>query len=131
MRRINLYKWSIEADVNQTKELYRENIEACECLYCKNYMVMCKRLDSSIIDVFNLLGIQPSLPSNLSEFGKMEDGLHLYMGSYPIVGRIIEGEYCTDSSWNEKNTIAMENFTIGFSKDLLFYRIVRLIQSYN
>ncbi|MBR3119020.1 hypothetical protein [Oceanobacillus profundus] len=122
MREISLINWLLEVDVNQTKELYRENVEVCECLYCENYMVMCKHLDSTIIDIFNLLGIQPSMPNNLSEFGKMEDGLHLYMGNYPIVGRLVEGEYCTDSSWDDTTTTTIKNFTFGFGKGSLLLK---------
>jgi hypothetical protein len=53
----------------------------------------CKHIDPSIMAVLTMLGIIPSKPSLLSEFGEMEDGLRLYSGSYHLVGNLIEGEY--------------------------------------
>lgn len=50
----------------------------------------------------------------------MEGGLRLYIGSYHIVGKLVEGEYCKDSEWNDTNTAKVENFTFAFNKELMF-----------
>lgn len=120
MKQIRLMNWLLEVDVNKTKEFYCKNIELCNCLYCENYMEACKHIDSSVMKVFTTLGINPSKPSHLSEFGEMKDGLRLYIGNYHIVGKLVEGEYCTDADWNDTNTARIENFTLGFGKELMF-----------
>ncbi|WP_068672132.1 hypothetical protein [Oceanobacillus sp. Castelsardo] len=120
MKRIKLLNWSLEVDLGKTKEFYEKDIELCNCLYCKNYMEAVKHIDPSIIEVFTTLGINPSKPSHLSEFGEIEDGLRLYIGGYHIVGRLVEGAYCTDSNWNDTNTARINNFTFGFKKEVSF-----------
>ncbi|WP_226528571.1 hypothetical protein [Metabacillus niabensis] len=42
------------------------------------------------------------------------NGLRLYIGSYHIVGKLVEGEHCTGSEWDETNTTRIQNFTFGF-----------------
>ena len=120
MKQIRLMNWIINADVNMTKDFYSKDIELCNCLYCENYMEACNHVDSSVMEIFAMLGINPSKPSHLSEFGEMQDGLRLYHGSYHIIGKLIEGKYCTDSDWNNANTAGIKNFTFGFNKDLTF-----------
>jgi hypothetical protein len=120
VKQIHLMKWLLEVGLQQTEEFYRKEIEMCHCLYCDNYMEACKQMDSSIMEVFTTLGITPSKPSHLSEFGEIEDGSRLYIGSYYLVGKLVEGEYCRDSEWNETTTASIGNFTFGFEKELLF-----------
>jgi len=120
VKKIHLMKWVLEVDLQQTKEFYLKDLEMCSCLYCENYMEACRQIDSSTMEVFTMLGITPSKPSHLSEFGENEDGLRLYIGSYHVVGKLVEGEYCRDSEWNDTNTASMKNFTFGFKKELLF-----------
>ncbi len=120
MKKIKLMKWLLEVDVNKTKEFYSKNIELCNCLYCENYMEACKHIDPAIIKLFTMLGINTFQPSHLSEFGEIQDGLRLYIGSYHIVGKLVEGEYCTDADWNDTNTAKIENFTFGLGKELMF-----------
>lgn len=118
MKQIRLLNWLIEVDVGKTKEFYEKDLELCHCLYCENYMEAVKYVAPSIIEVFTTLGINPSKPSHLSEFGELEDGLRLYIGSYHLVGRLVEGEFCTDSEWNDTNTAGVNNFTFGFKKEV-------------
>lgn len=120
MKRIRLMKWFLEVDLNRTKEHYSKDCELCECLYCENYRDVCRGMEPTIVEIFTALGIDPAMPSHLSEFGEMEDGLRLYIGNYPLVGKLIEGEDCTDSEWNDSNTARIENFTFGFGKDALY-----------
>lgn len=120
MKQIKLMKWLLEVDVDKTRGFYNKDIELCDCLSCENYMEASKQIVSPVLDVFSMLGITPSKPSHLSEYGEMEDGLRLYIGSYHIVGKLVEGEYCTGSEWDETNTAKIQNFTFGFEKELMF-----------
>lgn len=120
MVQIQMMKWLVDVDVERTKEFYKKDLELCHCLYCENYMEASKYLERSIIEVFTTLGIPPSKPSHLSEFGEQEDGLRLYNGSYHVVGKLVAGEHCTDTDWNETNTAKIGNFTYGFDQQLMF-----------
>lgn len=77
-------------------------------------------LPACIIGVFNMLGIDSSKPAHLSEFGEKEDKCRLYIGSYHLVGKLVDGEYCSDAEWNEKNTAKIENYRFGFNKEVNF-----------
>lgn len=120
MQKLRIENWLLEVDLKKTSEFYRKDITICNCLYCQNYIKACTRLDSSILNIFNSLGINPTKPSQLSEFGPLDEGSYLYMGSYHIVGKLLEGPYCLSSDWNSTNTAQIQNFKIGFSKELLF-----------
>jgi len=120
LQQIRIGKWLIETDIEKTREFYKKDITVCTCLYCKNYVEACKYLKTSVLDVFTKLGINPTKPAHLSEFPTEEAGTRLYLGHYHLVGRVLEGELCTDTNFNEKNTIEVDNFTVGFSEDLEF-----------
>jgi len=117
---IKFNNWLLEVDLHKTKEFYRKEVELCNCIYCENYIKVCKQLGKPLMDVFATFGINPTKPSHLSEFGAEEDGLRLYIGSYHFVGKLINGVYCSDSNWNAGNTVKVENFTFGFSEELQF-----------
>lgn len=120
MERIHLEKWLLEVDLKKTIEFYNKDMDLCHCLYCENFMEASKQNDPYINSVFTRLGIDPSKPVQLSEFGKTEEGLRYYMGSYHLVGELAEGSYCTDSEWNENNTAKIGSFTFGFNKEVVF-----------
>jgi hypothetical protein len=119
LHQIKIGKWLLEADIHKTREFYNKDITVCNCLYCKNYVEACKNLKSSVSDIFNKLGINPAVPAHLSELPSKEDGTRLYLGEYYLVGRVLDGELCTFNNFND-NTFEIENFTVGFSKDLEF-----------
>lgn len=118
VQRVRIAKWLLEVDVDKTREFYNKGIEGCDCLYCNNFAEACKYLDPSVSNVFNKLGIHPAVPGHLSDYPALEDGKRVYMGSYHLAGRVLEGEWCTISTWNDTNTVQIKNFTVGFSKDL-------------
>jgi len=120
LQHIRIGKWLIEADIDKTREFYSKDISVCNCLYCKNYVEACKNLRTSASDVFTKLGINPAKTAHLSELPTEEARTRLYLGHYHLVGRVLEGELCTDTNFNEKNTIEVTNFTVGFSEDLEF-----------
>lgn len=117
---IKIANWLLEVDGDKTREFYNKGIEGCSCLYCNNFVEACKYLDASVVNVFNKLGIHPDMPTHLSDYPAMEDGMRVYMGSYHLIGKVLEGKLCTMSDWNDTNTIQIKNFTVGFSKDLQF-----------
>ncbi|MGG0718164.1 hypothetical protein ABE096_11325 [Robertmurraya massiliosenegalensis] len=120
MKQIHLMKWTIEVDISRTKEFYGKEMELCNCLYCRNYMEACKHFDRDIVAMLASFGIDPAKPSHLSEFGEVDGKQRLYIGCYHLVGSLVEGEYRTDSDWNDSNTANMKNFTFGFEKELMF-----------
>ncbi|MGX9135062.1 hypothetical protein ACWV26_11940 [Rummeliibacillus sp. JY-2-4R] len=120
LQQIRIEKWLLEVDLVKTREFYSKDIEVCNCLYCKNYVEASKFLNTSLSDIFNKLGVLATKPAELSEFPTEETGTRLYIGDYHIVGRVLDGELCTSSRFNEMNTFKVGNFTFGFSKHLEF-----------
>ncbi|WP_409274703.1 hypothetical protein V1499_06335 [Neobacillus sp. SCS-31] len=119
LQKIKIEKWLLAADIHKKREFYNTDTTVCNCLYCKNYVEACKHLKTSVSDIFNKLGINPAIPAHLSEFPSEEDNTRLYLGEYYLVGRVLEGELCTFNNFNDNN-IEIENFKIGFSRDLDF-----------
>ncbi|MGE7941868.1 hypothetical protein ACQKNB_07255 [Lysinibacillus xylanilyticus] len=120
LQQIRIGKWLLEADIDKTQEFYDKDITVCNCLYCKNYVEACKYLNTSVFDIFNKLGINSAKPTHLSESPTEKAGTRLYIGNYHLVGRVLEGELCTLTNFNDMNTFEIENFTVGFSEDLEF-----------
>jgi hypothetical protein len=120
LQQIRIANWLLEVDIDETREFYNKGIEVCSCLYCNNFEEACKHLDSSVATVFRRLGINPAKPGHLSDYPTMEDGIRNYIGSYHLVGRVLEGELCIMSNWKDTKTVQIKNFTVGFSEDLEF-----------
>lgn len=116
MQKLQLEKWLLEVDVGRTREYYKQDQELCNCVDCKNYREACTQMDPQITQLFNELGIEPTKPDLLSEFGETKDGLHLYIGHYYLAASLIEGKYCLDSDWTSENTATLGNFTFGFAE---------------
>lgn len=116
MQKLQLEKWLLEVDVGRTREYYKQDQELCNCVNCKNYREAFTQMDPQITQLFNELGIEPTKPDLLSEFGEAKDGLHHYIGHYYLAGRLIEGEYCSDSDWTSENTATSGNFTFGIAE---------------
>jgi hypothetical protein len=120
LQQIKIENWLLEVDIDKTREFYNKGIEVCSCLYCNNFVEACKYLDTSVANVFSRLGINPAKPGHLSDYPTNECGIRSYIGIYHLVGRVLEGELCTMSTWNDTNTVRIKNFIIGFSYDLEF-----------
>ncbi|MBY8911766.1 hypothetical protein KY305_03200 [Bacillus sp. YC2] len=83
--------WIIEADATETRKQYEKSwADPCKCGSCRNFYEAMSLLPAEKTDLFTQFGIRPSVCHELGEHGK-ENGLHLYAGSYPIVGRLGEG----------------------------------------
>ncbi|UPM55475.1 hypothetical protein [Gottfriedia acidiceleris] len=120
LQKIRIGKWLIEVDMDRTREFYNKDIEVCNCLYCKNYLDATKFFKPTVIDLFKKLGINPVKPAHLSQFPIEIKSRHLYLGNYYFVGRVLEGELCSNSNFNKMNTIGIENFIFVFSEELDF-----------
>lgn len=123
--------WVIEADVEETRRQYAKDIEdMCECLLCENYREVMKTLPREKAQMFEDFGLQPSVCTDINEFGQ-EGDRHLYVASYFIVGRIIEGkkEWDPDRNWYISFEVPRDDRFIpeGFPKPVLQLDCVTLL----
>ncbi|MCY9183415.1 hypothetical protein ACTHPZ_19120 [Bacillus halotolerans] len=123
--------WVIEADVEETRRQYAKDIEdMCECLLCENDREVMKTLPREKAQMFEDFGLQPSVCTDINEFGQ-EGDLHLYVASYFIVGRILEGkkEWDPDRNWYISFEVPRDDRFIpeGFPKPVLQLDCVTLL----
>ncbi|MBT9248538.1 hypothetical protein [Bacillus halotolerans] len=123
--------WVIEADVEETRRQYEKDIDdMCECLLCENYREAMKILPREKAQMLEDFGLQPSVCTDINEFGQ-EGDLHLYVASYFIVGRIIEGkkEWDPDRNWYISFEVPRDDHFIpeGFPKPVLQLDCVTLL----
>ncbi|MGG1230229.1 hypothetical protein [Bacillus halotolerans] len=123
--------WVIEADVEETRRQYEKDIDdMCECLLCENYREAMKTLPREKAQMLEDFGLQPSVCTDINEFGQ-EGDLHLYVASYFIVGRIIEGkkEWDPDRNWYISFEVPRDDRFIpeGFPKPVLQLDCVTLL----
>ncbi|UOE93327.1 hypothetical protein [Alkalihalobacillus sp. LMS39] len=125
MKQTKVGPWTIEVDVDKTKEYYDKYhliTEDCDCDYCANYVLACERFPSKIKDLFNSLGIDPRKEGEVSEYMLNKDGTHLYCAFYHIVGRIIDGPKWIPTK--KGSEVSTPNFAehngvdVSFSEDL-------------
>ncbi|MEC1545544.1 hypothetical protein [Bacillus halotolerans] len=123
--------WVIEADVEETRRQYEKDIDdMCECLLCENDREAMKTLPREKAQMLEDFGLQPSVCTDINEFGQ-EGDLHLYVASYFIVGRIIEGkkEWDPDRNWYISFEVPRDDHFIpeGFPKPVLQLDCVTLL----
>ncbi|MGR0117973.1 hypothetical protein [Bacillus halotolerans] len=123
--------WVIEADVEETRRQYAKDIEdMCGCLLCENDREVMKTLQREKAQMFEDFGLQPSVCTDINEFGP-EGDRHLYVASYFIVGRIIEGkkEWDPDRNWYISFEVPRYDHFIpeGFPKPVLQLDCVTLL----
>ncbi|QPZ42921.1 hypothetical protein I7X10_03445 [Bacillus halotolerans] len=123
--------WVIEADVEETRRQYAKDIEdMCECLLCENYREVMKTLPREKAQMFEDFGLQPSVCTDINEFGQ-EGDRHLYVASYFMVGRILEGkkEWDPDRNWYISFEVPRDDRFIpeGFPKPVLQLDCVTLL----
>ncbi|MEG7283085.1 hypothetical protein [Bacillus sp. 0909A] len=123
--------WVIEADVEETRRQYAKDIEdMCECLLYENDREVMKTLPREKAQMFDDFGLQPSVCTDIHEFGQ-EGDRHLYVASYFIVGRIIEGkkEWDPDRNWYISFEVPRDDHFIpkGFPKPVLQLDCVTLL----
>lgn len=127
MKRITLGAWTVEVDIERTKEFYDKYhfiTEDCECVYCANYVKACDKFPQDIKDLFSSLGIDPRKEGEISHYIENTDGTHLYGAFYHVVGRVIEGPELwmptqEDSEVSSPNFVEVNKIVLGFTEDLV------------
>lgn len=117
MKKIGIMNWLLEVDVEKTAEYYRKEIEICDCSYCQNFASTVLSLEDEQISFFKNLGIMPEKPVMLSHFPTEADNNHQYIGFYHVVGRILTGETCTMTNWQDHHTYTLDKFAFCLSKE--------------
>ncbi len=109
--------WILEIDVEKTNKFYKTDIEVCDCLYCCNYAEAVKSADASVTSFFAELGIIPEKPAEVSEFAMENAELHHYIGFYHIVGKVLKGNTCTMSDWQDHHTCQLGPFEFCLAQE--------------
>jgi len=76
-----------------------------------------------LLKVLDTLGVDPSKPTEATEYCENEDGTHRYSGIYNLVGRIVEGfDYrsVSKATGHVRLHPMAENVEIGFTGDVYF-----------
>jgi hypothetical protein len=83
-------------------------------------VLACDTFPKKIMNIFNLLGIDPRKEGEVYECLENEDGTQLYGGFYHIVGRIVYGPDLGIPNEVEKEfySLGHNEIEIGFNKDL-------------
>ncbi|WP_181306524.1 hypothetical protein [Rufibacter sp. XAAS-G3-1] len=122
---ISFRDWKLNADKELTAQTYLEfehsSAESCGCDYCKNFVEQREQIfPEEVKKLFSNLGIDFKKEIEVSEFAKLENGLHYYSGWFHFKGDF-EGKDCTVPLQNGGHTLELtsitENFSIGFRRD--------------
>jgi len=115
MKLVKFNDWILEIDVEKTLAFYKTDMEVCKCLYCCNYGEAVKNNDDSVTSFLGELGIMPDRPVEVSEFPMENSELLHYIGFYHIVGKVLKGETCTISDWQDHHTYQLGAFEFCLS----------------
>ncbi|RAS88252.1 hypothetical protein A3863_14200 [Priestia endophytica] len=116
---IQINRYILEIDIEKTKNQYLNDWDLCGCLYCLNFYQVMESLPEVEFQFFNRLGVNPSKCNHVSHFEPGENGLHLYIGCYHIVG-IISPECITEAIGTDEVIEVSNTLKISFSNDLEF-----------
>ncbi|MBW8359734.1 MAG: hypothetical protein K0M63_08055 [Weeksellaceae bacterium] len=94
--------WELFSDRETTEQTYSEfensGAESCGCDYCKNYIAQRETVfPDDIKELFKKLGIDYMKEIEISEFAKLENGLHYYNGWFHFKGD--KGLYNSITKW--------------------------------
>jgi len=89
--------WEFEVDKQTTENTYRTveygAARACGCNYCQNYLLQQEFIyPSEVINFFETVGIDYHKDSDASEFGEIENRMHIYITIFHFVGKIVSGK---------------------------------------
>lgn len=98
--RIIFREWELVVDKELTKQTYDNtscgSAEGCTCDPCQNFIDNRHSLyPDEIKQLLSDLGIDYKKEPEVSYYGRLENGLHLYAGWFHFKGRFI-GQDCTD-----------------------------------
>lgn len=90
---IKIQSWALNVDLEQTKMAYEFNSYRCISDECQNFVAACeKKMDNTMLDFAEKLGIDLSKPSELNSLPVNENTAIMYAGKYHVIGEIMEGE---------------------------------------
>jgi len=122
---VSFRDWELFAERESTAQTYVElelsSAESCRCDYCKNFVEQRERIfPDEVKELFAKLGIDYKKEIEVSEFAKLENGLHFYSGWFHFKGEF-KGKDCTVPLQNGGHTFDLtkitENFSIGFRRN--------------
>jgi hypothetical protein len=122
MRKIAFKSWIFEVDSELTQKAYAMksigSADECSCEYCENYRNQRKSVfPEEIHNLFAELGIDYKKEDEVSEYVKLENGLHKYVGEFYFAGKILSGAKFYDGNSIEiELTETSENFSIAFGE---------------
>lgn len=108
--------YTIDADVERTREFYRTAAsvtEGCQCDGCRNYEKAVDVLPASIRAFFDRLGVDMKKVCECYVNAANKDGTLLYGGFYHICGSLLTGESAWQSIseahafWNDEAAFAV------------------------
>jgi len=117
--------WELFADKELTGKTYEElelsSADSCTCDYCKNFVEQREQIfPDEVKELLSNLGIDYKKEIEVSEFGKLENGLHYYSGWFHFKGHF-KGKDCTVPQINGGHLLDLlkitEYFGIGFRQD--------------
>ena len=117
--------WELYSDKDTTEQTYQEfehsGAESCGCDYCKNFIAQRETVfPDEIKELFRELGVDYKKEIDVSEFARLEDGLHYYNGWFQFKGDF-KGKDCTIPLQAGGHTTDLtritDRFSIGFRHD--------------
>jgi len=122
MREVVFRSWKFEVGSELTQKSYQMksngSADECVCEYCKNFR---EQRDSifpeEIKNLLKELSIDLNKEEEISEYVKLENGLHLYVGNLNFAGKILSGEkFLIGNDGSIHLTEISENFSIAFGE---------------
>ncbi len=117
--------WELYSDRDITEQTYNEfkysGAESCGCHYCKNFIVQRETaFPNEIKELLTNLGIDYKKEIDVSEFARLENGLHYYNGWFQYKGNF-NGKDCSvplqGGGYSTDLTKITDKFSIGFRSD--------------
>ncbi|MDH3518880.1 MAG: hypothetical protein OEM49_00360 [Myxococcales bacterium] len=127
MQRVELRKWSVLSDPDETREAYARiecgGAESCGCEACFNFASTRHLVYSSeLLDFFERLGIDPLLEAEACHERCLGGGRHAYTASFYLVGEIDSGPATTIAVAGAERRASLEAAdgvtSVGFSSDV-------------
>lgn len=120
-------RWTVRSDRAATRKAYALLIaDASRTELTANYANFVMARDRGIVypsmalDLFERLGINPDAQVEVSHFGRLESGLHLYGGWFHFVGVIVGGVDAKDlvaaQAWQLRLEPASKQLALGFTE---------------
>lgn len=86
--------WTIALDERATVEassLLVPGTERCGCFFCRQFRHGRATLNYDFFDQLTTLSLDPERETDVTHFRELEDGSHLFLGWYHIVGDVVAG----------------------------------------